>query len=166
MAQIHEQLTHAENLAQIDMAAYVQELVTSLRVAHGTNAALIKIDVSNITLPFDAVSPCGLLINELVSNALKHAFPSSPPSAPAVATGNQVKGESNEIRITLRPLPRDENKMELTVSDNGVGLPTGIDLENPTSLGLTLVKLLIRQLKATLEVKQEAGTTFKIVFAP
>jgi PAS domain S-box-containing protein len=166
MAQIHEQLTYAENLAQIDMAAYVQELVTSLRVAHGTNAVLIKIDVSDITLPFDAVSPCGLLINELVANALKHAFPSSSPSAPPVSTGRQAKEESNEIRITLRPLPRDENKMELTVSDNGVGLPSGIDLENSTSLGLTLVKLLTRQLKATLEVKREVGTTFKIVFAP
>jgi PAS domain S-box-containing protein len=166
MAQIHEQLTHAENLAQIDMAAYVQELVTSLRVAHGTDAVAIKMDVSNITLPFDAVSPCGLLINELVSNALKHAFPSSPSSVPPVSTGRQAMGEGNEIRITLRSLSPAENKMELTVSDNGVGLPTGVDPENPISLGLTLVKLLTRQLKATLEVKREAGTTFKIVFAP
>ncbi|MBN1993197.1 MAG: PAS domain-containing protein [Anaerolineae bacterium] len=154
MAQIHEQLTHAANLAQVDMAAYVQELVNSLQMVYDMDTISIKIDVSGVTLPFDLVSPCGLLINELVSNAMKHAFPF--PLAEAAG--------AYEIRIELKPA--GVQKIALLVSDNGVGLPAQIDLENPGSLGLTLVKLLTRQLNATLEVKRNGGTTVKVMFTP
>ena len=154
MAQIHEQLTHNENLAQVDMASYIDELVSSLRVAYGTETVTIQVDVSEVTLPFDSVSPCGLLINELVSNALKHAFP-------AKADLNQ-----NSIRIALQYLPENDQMLELIVADNGVGLPADINLSSPDSLGLTLVNLLTRQLNATLNIERNPGTTFRIVFSP
>jgi len=154
MAQIHEQLTHNENLAQVNMASYIDELVSSLRVAYGTETVAIQIDVSEVTLPFDSVSPCGLLINELVSNALKHAFPAN------------ISPNQNKIRIVLQHLPKNDQMLELIVADNGVGLPADINLTNPDSLGLTLVNLLIRQLNATLNIERNSGTTFRIVFSP
>ncbi len=155
MAYLHEQLTHAENLAQINMALYVQELVSALRMAYGADAVAVKIDVSDsVTLPFDLVSPCGLLINELVSNAMKHAFP---------ADRDRDKDREDEIRVALIS---QEEKYLLTVGDNGVGLPEQIELESPASLGLTLVSLLTQQLNGTLEVlSRAAGTTFKVMFA-
>jgi two-component sensor histidine kinase len=154
MAQIHEQLTHNENLAQVNMASYIDELVSSLRIAYGTEKVAIQIDVSDVTLPFDSLSPCGLLINELVSNAMKHAFPSDAPP------------DQNKIQIVLRQLPTDNQMLELVVTDNGVGLPDDFDPTNTASLGLTLVDLLVRQLNASLEVESGPGTTFRIVFAP
>jgi len=154
MAQIHEQLTHNENLAQVNMVSYIEELVSSLRVAYGTEAVAIQIDVSDITLPFDSVSPCGLLINELVSNAMKHAFPA-----------NASPGQ-NKIQIALQQLPTNNQMLELTVADNGVGLPNDTDPTNPDTLGLTLVNLLVRQLNASLNIEQDSGTTFRIVFTP
>jgi len=154
MAQIHEQLTYNENLAQVNMDSYIEELVSSLRVAYGTEKVAIQIDVSDVTLPFDLVSPCGLLINELVSNAMKHAFPANTSSG------------QNRIRISLKQLPANKRRLELTVADNGVGLPHNVHLTNPDSLGLTLVNLLMRQLDASLNIEQDSGTTFKIVFSP
>ena len=153
MAQIHEQLTHNENLAQVNMASYIEELVSSLRVAYGTETVAIQIDVSEVTLPFDLVSPCGLLINELVSNAMKHAFPAKASSG------------QNKIRIALQQLPETNQTLELIVADNGVGLPDDVNLANPNSLGLTLVNLLIRQLNANLSIERNSGTIFRIVFS-
>lgn len=125
-----------------------------MRVAYGTEKVAIQIDVSDVTLPFDSVSPCGLLINELVSNATKHAFPA-----------NASPGQ-NRIRISLKQLSANNRLLELTVADTGVGLPDDVDLTNPDSLGLTLVNLPIRQLDANLNIEQDSGTIFKIVFSP
>jgi PAS domain S-box-containing protein len=154
MAQIHEQLTQNENLAQVNMASYIEELVSSLRVAYGTEKVAIQIRVSDVTLPFDSVSPCGLLINELVSNAMKHAFPA------------EAFPGHNKIRIVLQKLPSNKQMLELIVADNGIGLPDDTDLSQPDSLGLTLVNLLVRQLNATLNIERDTGTAFRIVFAP
>ena len=90
-----------------------------------------------------------MIINELVSNCLKHAFPA---------------GRTGEIRVTMHPLPTDEGRLELTVSDNGAGLPDHLDIDNIASLRLSVVRLLTRQLEGTLELDRSEGTTFKIVF--
>ena len=91
--------------------------------------------------------PCGLIINELVSNALKHAF---------------RKGKEGGITIQLQK--RDTNRFVLTVSDNGTGFPENIDFRNSPSLGLTLVNSLVEQLDGTIELDRRGGTTFTITF--
>ena len=155
MAQIHEQLTHTQNLARVDMAAYINDLVSSLRVAYGREDIAINVNVSEVTLPFDAVSPCGLLINELVSNAIKHAFPPT-----------WSRDGSKQIAINLHPLSKTTSALRLLVHDNGIGLPLHVNPESPTGMGLTLVNLLSRQLNATLTVTYDEGTAFALVFVP
>ena len=155
MAQIHEQLTHTQNLARVDMAAYINDLVSSLRVAYGREDIAINVNVSEVTLPFDAVSPCGLLINELVSNAIKHAFPPT-----------WSRDGSKQIAINLHPLSKTTSALRLLVHDNGIGLPPHVNPEIPTGMGLTLVNLLSRQLNATLTVTYDEGTAFALVFVP
>jgi len=106
------------------------------------------IDIKDILLDVNTAIPCGLIINELVSNALKYAFP---------------KGRKGEIYIGLR-LAKD-NKFTLTVKDNGVGLPKGLDFRKTESLGMQLVIMLTEQLDGSIEVDTKKGTTFKITFA-
>jgi two-component sensor histidine kinase len=105
-------------------------------------------------LGIDTAVPCGLIINELVSNALKFAF---PPERERPA------GEGNEIRIEL--YARDGDQLTLVVGDNGVGLPPDLDWQDSPSLGLQLVRMLTRQLQGTIELDQSVGTAFKITFA-
>jgi PAS domain S-box-containing protein len=150
MAYIHEQLTYGENVAQIDMQAYVEDLVSALSGAQGRHMLHFEVDAAHVTLPFDMVSPCGLLINELVSNAIQHAY---------------GPGKEGTISVVLRPVDLDAGQIELLVSDDGVGLPDEVDLARPTTLGLDLVQLLVTQLDGTMAVDRVGGTTFRIRFA-
>ncbi len=101
--------------------------------------------------------PCGLIINELVSNALKHAFPEPVPVEPG-----QRNGKANAIRIDLAP--EDKDRVRLVVGDNGVGLPQDLDLAAVDSLGLRLVYTLINQLDGTVEMRNNDGAEFKLTF--
>ena len=149
MALIHEQLYQSEDLAKVDFGEYLRTLVADLYNLYGVNPDVIelKIDVDHILLGIDSAIPSGLIINELVSNSLKHAFPAD---------------RAGEISIAFRP--DDEGQYRLTVGDNGVGLPEGMDFRNTSSLGLKLVNALTAQLKGTLEVDRSGGTEFKITF--
>ena len=149
MARVHEHLYRSPNLAQIGMAEYIEELVDYLGHSYSLYGATLTTDATGVTLDLDRALPCGLIINELVSNCLKHAFRA---------------GQPGEIRVTMYPLPMGEGKVELTVSDNGAGLPDHLDIDTLDSLGLSLVRLLTRQLDGTLEVDRSEGTTFKIMF--
>jgi two-component sensor histidine kinase len=112
----------------------------------------MEIDVADITLDIDTVIPCALIINELVSNSLKHAFPDSW----------RQTGGAGEIRIDFH---RDaDNRFALTVTDNGVGLPAGFDVQHCESLGLKLVGVLVKQLRGVLHRKPGAGAGFTITF--
>ena len=147
MARIHEHLYLSKDLARVDMAEYIEGLVDYLRQSYGTYAIILKIEAADVALAIDTALPCGLIINELVANAMKHAFPA---------------GQPGEIHIGLRS---DGGQVELTVGDNGVGLPADVDLEDPKSLGLTLVNLLAQQLGGALEVDRDEGATFRLTFA-
>ena len=149
MALIHEHLYQSEDLAQIDFAQYIQELVYSLfsSYAAGVSGITLKLDVDAILLDIDTAIPCGLILNELVSNSLKHAFPD---------------GRRGEICIGLR---LDHERQTLLVRDNGVGLPENLNFQNTESLGLQLVCTLTDQLKGTITLDRSGGTTFKIAFA-
>jgi two-component sensor histidine kinase len=151
MALLHEQLYQSDNLAQIDFANYVQRLVTHIVSSHDAPTRNIKftIDITEVNLRMDTVLPCGLIINELVTNALKHAFPD---------------GCGGEIGI--RFVATVPGHCGLTIWDTGVGLPEGLELNRRTSsLGLRLVNALVRQLQGSLEVTPQPGSTFTIAFA-
>ncbi|MGH7454134.1 MAG: ATP-binding protein, partial [bacterium] len=140
-----------KDLARIDFADYIRHLTAHLLRSysvhsHGVN---LKVNVDKILLDIDTAIPCGLIINELVSNSLKHAFP---------------RGTAGEIRIDLHENP--DGKMVLMVGDNGAGLPSEIDFRNTESLGLQLVSTLTDQLDGTLELDRNQGTTFKILLSP
>jgi PAS domain S-box-containing protein len=150
MALVHERLYQSPDLARIDFAKYVQSLANYLFRSYGvnTNVIQLKINVDDVFLGVDTAIPCGLIVNELVSNSLKHAFPA---------------GREGEIRIELRS--DDEGECILMVSDNGVGFQEGLHFRDAGTLGLQLVNTLVAQLEGTIELDRGRGTTFKITFA-
>ncbi|HBB32052.1 MAG TPA: hypothetical protein DDZ80_07720 [Cyanobacteria bacterium UBA8803] len=150
MALIHEQLYGSKNLDSIDFRNYIQTLTKSLFTSYGTNtkAIALQVNVKPILLDIDTAIPCGLIVNELVSNALKHAFP---------------QGRSGEIIVEF--YMAEDNNLKLMVRDNGIGLSEGINLQTHNSLGLRLVRsLATKQLKGMVEVDRTMGTTFSISF--
>jgi len=153
LAMIHEQLYQSPDLARVDFTRYVRNLASYLFDAHMIDPEEINlvVNVANVALEVDVAMPCSLIINELLSNALKHAFPG----------GTAVGGRRPEIRIVLHPV---DGHCRLVVSDNGVGLPADMEQCSTASLGLQIVDVLTRQLKGTLEVERQEGTAFKITF--
>lgn len=150
MTLIHEKLYRPEDMTgEIDFGEYVRDLATQLLRSHGTSPGAVKLttEVDSTAFNLDTAIPCGLLVNELVSNALKHAFPD---------------GNEGEIRIGLTS--RDDGRYELVVGDNGAGLPEGLDFRNTESLGLQLVMSLVDQLGGNIELGRDGGTVFKVEF--
>ncbi len=152
MALVHEKLYQSPDLAGVDFAAYVRSLTHHLFRTYtaGAKAVKLKMDIQDVALNIDAATPCGLILNELISNALKHAFPF--PSTE----------RENEIAVGLRA---KQGRFILVVRDNGIGFPTGLDPHNTESLGLQLVTTLVEQLDGSLEVTNGSGTEFQITFA-
>ena len=149
IALIHEMLYQSKNLSEIDFSEYIQPITTHLMRAYGVDPARIKlnINVKDVFMDLDRAIPCGLIINELFSNVLKHAFP---------------EGRQGEIQIDL--FQGGNREFTLQISDNGVGLPEGLDFKNTNSLGLQLVNALVDQLGGAIVFEGRAGTTFRITF--
>jgi two-component sensor histidine kinase len=149
MSLIHERLYQSPNLASVDMGEYTRNLVSDLQHFYRTEESSVRLTVKidDIHLGITEAIPCGLIINELVSNALKHAFP------------NRGEGE-----ITIQLQKRDTNRTMLTVSDSGTGFPEDLDPRNSPSLGLTIVNSLVQQLNGAIELDRRGGTTFTITF--
>jgi PAS domain S-box-containing protein len=157
MALIHEQLYRAPDLAQIDFSDFLQTLTADLFATYRVGLARVvtlRLDVRDVLLEVKQAVPCGLLINELVTNALKHAFP------PTVDLPSDLPGE---ICVTFRPAAGGE--YELIVSDNGAGLPPDFEFLGGDTLGMFLIDTFARQLKGAVEWRGDAGTTCRIVFA-
>ena len=149
MALVHEKLYQSEDLASIDLNDYITHLADALFRSYGadTGNVSLNIDVADVVFGVDTAIPCGLIINELVSNSLKYAFPG---------------GKEGEIKIAL--CSTDGEEIELTVSDNGISIPDELDLTNTGSLGLKLVHILTDQIRGRLELDRSEGTTFRIRF--
>jgi two-component sensor histidine kinase len=148
MASVHDKLYQAENLDKIIFSAYIRDMAEEVFRSYDLSSRLkLKTDVDDITLGIAASIPCGLIVNELITNALKYAFP---------------EDREGEIVVALHMLDNDE--VEMTVSDNGVGIPDGFDFRNTDSLGLSLINALVMQLQGNIELYKEKGTKFKIVF--
>jgi PAS domain S-box-containing protein len=164
MAFIHEQLYQSSNFTNIDFSVYVQNLMSYLFHSYSIDPSYVnfKLDIDNVSLDINTAIPCGLIINEIVTNSLKYAFPLVEYcnlSNNAVVVPGKI---SNEICIYLRSY--EENKFILVVSDNGIGLPETINFTNTDTLGLQLVNSLVDQLDGTIELDRTSGTQFKIIF--
>jgi len=150
MALIHESLYRSDNMAEVDISAYLNSLCAQLMSALviTSGAIRLRLDLAPVHLAIDKAIPFGLLVNELITNALKHAFPD---------------GRSGELCVSLQPLAGAQG-WRLRVSDDGVGLPPDFDLQQTTSLGLKLVADLTHQLGGRLEIGAGPGAVFEIEF--
>lgn len=148
MALIHERLYQFSNLKNINFGNYIQTLSKELLDTYSNDRAKIKlvIEVSQIMIDVDTAIPLGLILNELVSNAIKHAFPD---------------GRAGYIRITLEKFQNDF--LILEVSDNGIGFPNDLDMDKTESFGLKIVNTLVSQLEANLEIRSDRGTVFRVM---
>ncbi len=160
MALIHEELHKSEGFDTLNFSLYIEELAENLFQTYrlgNTNVSLNMDLEENIFFDMDTAVPLGIIINELVSNSLKHAFSG---------------GDKGEIRIKLHREEKGECKNEgcrsisftLNVSDNGIGIPESLDFKNPDTLGLQLVTSLVDQLDGELELKRNNGAEFTIRF--
>lgn len=150
MALIHEKLYRSQNLAKINFSDYLEDLVTNLFESYNVNHDHIKLQFlsETIFLNLETATPCGLIVNELVSNTLKHAFP------------------DHQIGQVVLECYQDENKrIHLKIQDNGVGFPSDLDFHNTGSMGFQVVCTLIKQLKGTIDLVRDQGTTFYLNFA-
>jgi two-component sensor histidine kinase len=157
MALVHEKLYQSRNLAQINFGAYLSDLVSNLSRAFSDERSIAWcVNAEDVLLGVDAAIPCGLIVNELLTNALKYAFPGGEP--------RRERGETEcEIGVDFYA---DADRYALVVRDNGVGLPLGVDWGTVKTLGLQLINILAHhQLGGQVEVDRQAGTTFKITFA-
>ena len=148
MALIHEKLYQSGNLAAVKLRDYVQDLAAHLMSSYSLDSAKIKLitDIDDVSLGIDVAISLGLIINELLSNSFKYAFPNS-------AIG--------EIKILFKP--SDINNSILIIKDNGIGFPKDVNFKQTESLGLQLVNTLVDQLEGTIELERNRGTEFIIM---
>ena len=148
MALIHEKLYQSDDLARVDFSDYIPALIASLFETYKISPQDIslQVDVVDVLLDLDQAIPCGLMLNELISNSLKYAFPN---------------GRKGKITVQLGPY---KEGTRLVVRDDGVGLPEGFDYRKSKSLGLQLINILSRQLQGGIELRSESGTEFAITF--
>jgi two-component sensor histidine kinase len=148
MSYIHESLYQTTNFSSISFDDYLTNLIQNLVHSYEvySDKTKLTIDVDKVELALDQAIPCGLILNELITNSLKYAYPND---------------QGGEISISVK---ETENKIHMTVKDFGVGLPVGFKISESDSLGLSLVDTLIDQLDGELILKTESGTEFLIIF--
>jgi PAS domain S-box-containing protein len=152
MALLHESLYRSGIFTSVDLSTYLKELCTQAFRTLSAQDGLVRLqlDLAMVHVSMDQATPCGLLVNELVSNSLKHAFPD---------------GHSGTISISLQSI-ENSNEVRLTVSDDGIGFPADFEIKRAQSLGLQLVADLVRQLKGKLAIESGAGAIFSVSFTP
>jgi PAS domain S-box-containing protein len=148
MSYIHQSFYQSGDLTEINFDIYIQKLVNNLFNIYDTNPVLInfEIDTKGISMGVDTAIPCGLMINEMVSNSLKHAF---------------VKGNRGSISITL---DEKDGVCILNIKDNGRGIPDSVQLGKSTSLGMVLITMLCDQIDGSISLKREGGTEYEVRF--
>ena len=149
MALIHEKLYQSEDLARVNFAEYLRDLTAQLDSSYhfSSRGIGVNIDAESIALGVDAAIPCGLIVNELVTNSLKYAYPAD--------TGG-------EIRVVLQA---EQDQHHLAVSDEGMGFPRDFDIGSSKSLGLKLVEALAGQLGGTLSLSNDGGAEVVVTFS-
>jgi PAS domain S-box-containing protein len=149
MSVLYEMLYQSKDMTRVDLSEYIRRLTTHLVSMYrsGLGPISLKLDVKNVHLDVKRAIPCGLIITELVSNTLKHAF---------------LNGRKGKIAVVMHP--NKGKRYTLIVSDNGIGFPEELDFRKTKSLGMKLVVDLVKQIGGTIDLSKEKGTEFKIVF--
>ena len=148
MAYIHESLYQTKDFSSISFDNYISNLIQNLVHSYdvSTEKTKLTLNIEKVKLALDQAIPCGLILNELITNSLKYAYPAE---------------KGGEIEISVREV---DGKVHIMVKDFGIGLPKGFKIEESDSLGLSLVDTLIDQLDGELILKTEKGTEFLIIF--
>jgi two-component sensor histidine kinase len=149
MALVHEKLYQSADLAHTELGAYIRNVTKELFLAHGevSSKVSLQLELEPVFLPVDMAIPCGLILNELATNSLKHAF---------------VGRDHGTIDIQLTSV-RNES-VRLVFRDDGWGLPAGLNLQAAESLGLRLIRMLSKQLRGEIVTPAGEGTTFELRF--
>jgi len=152
IALMHQKLYQSNNISEVDFKPYAEELISYLKdiFMHPHQNVTIKMTGEEIKLDIDTAVPLGLIINELISNSFKHGF--------------KGKKEGN-ISISMKHVDSSKQQINLIVNDNGIGLPSGFNINKATSLGLKLINMLTEQLNGTLEITNKKGACFNIIIA-
>lgn len=168
IAMIHEELHGGESPDSLDFAGYLQKLTSDLFNSYrvGKDGINLTLELESVRLGMDTAIPLGIIVNELVSNSLKHAFPGINEGEICISLRNEEKPEfENEIFDSVPDSPENSNfHYILTVSDNGKGIPDDIDFRTTDSLGLQLITILIDQIDGSIELKRDQGTEFTLRF--
>lgn len=146
MSFIHELLYQARDFSKINFSEYISNITSNLIYSYTHKEIELKLDVGNVFLDLDRAIPCGLIINEIVTNALKYAF---------------IDQEDGEISISLK---QTDDSILLIIADNGKGLPATVDYKNTESLGMQLVITLVQQLRGEISLDNSKGAKYTIVF--
>jgi two-component sensor histidine kinase len=149
MLLIHEQLYRSENLREISFGEFIERQAHELWRAYGVDSERVILDIraDGVRMDIEKAIPCGLIVTELLTNALKYAFPSEKAG-----------------KIIIQLLAAQDARVALTISDNGVGLPDSFDIRHVNSLGMRLVCALTDQLEGSIKLTREGGTEFMIQF--
>ncbi|MBN1829047.1 MAG: ATP-binding protein [Deltaproteobacteria bacterium] len=149
MALIHSMLYQSENITRVDFASFGRDLIGRLQQLYGSEQPYVRInlDAEDVILPVDEAIPCGMILNELITNALKHAFP------------GEKTGEI-DVRAALQG-----NRAALEIRDNGIGFPEELAFRSADSLGMQLVNVLVEQLNGTIDLHVDGGTIFTVNFS-
>ncbi len=149
MSIVHEKLYRSDDIASIDFSEFVDELIRELLMSYCImpDQIALSVEVEKIRLGVHYAIPCGLIINELVTNSFKYAFPGT--------TSGQ---------IAIRMYRQADRQIYLELKDNGVGIPEELDIKNSKSMGLRLVSILIQQIKGEYQIERMGGTIFKFQF--
>ncbi|MBW2650869.1 MAG: hypothetical protein JRC66_07700 [Deltaproteobacteria bacterium] len=150
MSLVHEKLYLSEDLSSISFNDYITSMATYLFQVHrvDSNAVSFSSHIKDVLFNIETAIPLGLIANEIISNALKHGFP---------------EGRKGKIAVELTQ-NKKAGEYTLTVTDDGIGFPKGIDYQNPKTFGLQLTNMLTEQLSGTMELDKSKGTSFKITF--
>ncbi|MGD1704324.1 PAS domain S-box protein [Dapis sp. BLCC M229] len=149
MALIHEKLYNSKNLAEVNFTEYLETLAQQLYYSFNiaTDRIQLNLELEPVSLNIETATPCGLIVSELIANVFEHAFPDN---------------RKGELYLSLK---NEQDRVILTIQDNGVGLPSDFDISQTESMGLQLIDMLSQQIKADLEVITDNGTTFNLIFA-
>jgi len=158
MAMVHEQLYQTKDFAGIEFGRYVDNLTKELMFTFGSQSVGIELksEIPPVKLDMNAAIPCGLIVNELVTNALKHAFPQG--------WGRNGKAGPVKKQILVRITPMKDGFWTLTVKDNGIGIPGDFNIRETESLGMKIVVALVDQMGGTIEVDGRRGSRFSVTF--
>ncbi|MCI5166934.1 MAG: sensor histidine kinase [Candidatus Electrothrix sp. GM3_4] len=149
-------------MSKVPFKKYIETLVSSLRQSYDAHDVLFQVEAESIDLPVDTAVPCGLIVNELVTNSFKHAFQQTVKEEKSLGSGSKIPSVPSALIVRFAI---EKGAYVLSVSDNGSGFPADYDWNSSNTLGLNLIRTLANQLDAELEFENQDGLTCRLRFS-